>query len=132
MLPLDLMIRAELARYLAGEIALPSFERSFGRMTAGLDEDTPQRVQDLVFDVELALAERAAGHRQDSEVRDELLPYVQRYEVTQADTPILVGLNLLLPVRRRAGTPLQGGSLSVEPHRTGRQSSGGLVAELGA
>jgi len=64
-------IRERLISYLLGEISLAELEEWVVSETWNVHQTGDQSTQDLVFSVELLLAEHSSGHRTEEELREE-------------------------------------------------------------
>ena len=67
--PLDLEIRQQLARYLAKRITLDDFEDWFVAESWNVHRDENTAATDLVFELELRLAEFSNGHWTEDDLR---------------------------------------------------------------
>ena len=67
-------IRRRLARYVAGELSLESFDRWFVRATAGVDEAKDPDASSLTWEVYLRLAEYTRGDRSEDDLKAVLAP----------------------------------------------------------
>ena len=78
---LDIEIRAKLASYLAEEISLEEFEDWFVAASWNVIYRESKNAIDLVYDIELLLAEHSKGCWNENELREQFLPMVQDYRV---------------------------------------------------
>lgn len=72
--PKDMEIRDQLARYLAGEISLQVFEEWFVSHSWDVNRTGNENAVELVYKIELRLAEFSKGHRTEQEFQNLLLP----------------------------------------------------------
>jgi hypothetical protein len=78
---LDIEIRAKLASYLVDEISLEEFEDWFVVASWNVIHKESKIAIDLVYDIELLLAEYSKDCWSENELREQLLPIVQEYRV---------------------------------------------------
>lgn len=78
---LDVQIRYKLMSYLLGEISLQSFEDWFVPSSWNVDQSKNQDAINMVYEIELRLAEFSNGHRSEEELKDFLRPLVANYRV---------------------------------------------------
>ncbi len=71
---LDVTIRGWLARYLAGEISLPEFEEQFVPATWNRVGQGDDRLDRLVGEIELRIAEFTSRHRSEDDTKALLRP----------------------------------------------------------
>lgn len=76
--------RRTIAELLAGDISLSTFRDVFAQLAWQFAEDigqeqTASEYQQMVFDVDLALAEFSSGHRTEVELRAVLAPFAATY-----------------------------------------------------
>lgn len=76
---LDLAVREELAKYLAGERTLDDFRIWLAPITMGVEMADNPNAAELVHEIELVLAEFTSGHREETQLHDLLRPFVQDY-----------------------------------------------------
>lgn len=76
---LDVAIRDWLARYLAGEIDLRAFQEWFVPTSWNQTGQGDARLDELIGEIELRLAELSSGHRTETELRRFLVPLVTNY-----------------------------------------------------
>lgn len=86
---LDLAIREQLARYLAGKIPLSGFQDWFIPQAWNIEGRADPLVVDLVHRIELRLAEYSSGHRIEDELKRALQPLVTSYSVRMAAGPYM-------------------------------------------
>ena len=78
---LDIEIREKLASYLADEISLEEFEDWFVPASWNVLHRESKIAIDLVYDIELLLAEYSKDCWNEHELREQFLPLVQEYRV---------------------------------------------------
>ena len=78
---LDIEIREKLASYLADEISLEEFEDWFVPASWNVLNRESKIAIDLVYDIELLLAEYSKDCWDEHELREQFLPLVQEYRV---------------------------------------------------
>jgi hypothetical protein len=78
---LDIEIRAKLASYLVDEISLEEFEDWFIAASWNVMHRESKITIDLVYDIELLLAEYSKDCWNEDELREQFLPIVQEYRV---------------------------------------------------
>ena len=66
---LDLAIREQVARYLAGEISLSAFQDWFIPQAWNIDKRADRFIAELVHGIELKLAEYSSGHWAEDELK---------------------------------------------------------------
>lgn len=84
---LDLAIREQLARYLAGEISLPEFQEWFVPRAWNIEKQGSPAAGDLAHEVELRLAEFSNGDWTEDELKSKLRPLVTHYTVHGVTAP---------------------------------------------
>ena len=78
---LDIEIRAKLVSYLVDEISLEEFEDWFVSASWNVIHRGSRIAIDLVYDIELLLAEYSKACWNENELREHFLPLVQEYRV---------------------------------------------------
>jgi len=78
--PLDVDIRAVLARYLAGEITLHEFEEWFVAHTWNVHQTRNPIAEELTYTIELLLSDYTSGILDENKLREELRPHLTSYE----------------------------------------------------
>lgn len=73
---LEREVRQQLARYASGEILLAEFQTWFVPNTWTVERDADPKASQLVYRIELLLAEYSSGHWTESELRTKLRTYV--------------------------------------------------------
>ncbi len=66
---LDSQVRAQVARYLSGDVSLAEFQAWFVPRSWDLPGVGEEPAKDLCQEIELALAEYTSGHRTEGELR---------------------------------------------------------------
>ena len=84
---LDVEIREKLASYIVGEISLGDLEDWFVPASWNVIQKERKDVIDLVYDIELLLAEYSNGGWNEDELRYLLRPLVENYQVELAPIP---------------------------------------------
>jgi len=84
---LDIEIRKQLARYLAGEIALSGFQDWFVPRAWNVDKRGDHYVAQLVHSIELKFAEYSSGHWTEDELKQTLRPLLTNYTVRMSAAP---------------------------------------------
>ena len=79
--PVDLQIREQLARYLAGEMSLAEFRDWFGPVVWGIEQCADPTAEGLAYEVEGRLAEADAGRWNETTLRGTLAPLVEQCRV---------------------------------------------------
>jgi hypothetical protein len=92
---LDLKIREKLASYLVGEISLREFEDWFVPASWNVAQSNNSNAVNLVYEIELWLAEYSDGHWNEQELKNYLKPLVIDYRVD-------VGYNLVVVIGSNA------------------------------
>jgi hypothetical protein len=69
---LNLIIRDKLASYLVGELSLEDFEDWFVPESWNVAQTNDQNATNLVYEIELWLAEYSNGHWSEDELKDHL------------------------------------------------------------
>jgi hypothetical protein len=80
---IESQIRAKLARYLHGEIALSHFEDWLVQESWNMHADSDEGAQALVAAIELRLAEYSSEHLDEMGLRAELAPFVAQDNVNE-------------------------------------------------
>lgn len=83
---LEQEIRTRLAAYLDGGLSLEDFDHWFAGATWDVRHSDPAAAE-LVYEVELLVAEFTSGHRFESELRDELRRVLQNYRIQLGPPP---------------------------------------------
>jgi len=78
---LDIEIRDRLASYLVGEISLQDFEHWFVPSSWNIVQSKNQAAVNLVYEIELWLAEYSDGFWSEDELKDQLRPLVENYRI---------------------------------------------------
>ena len=78
---LDIDIRDKLASYLIGNISLSDFEDWFVSSSWNVMQRENKNTIDLVYDIELILAEHSRGCWNDEEIKQLFRPLVNSYNV---------------------------------------------------
>lgn len=78
---LDLELRHQIARYVAGELGLGEFKEWFVPFERRVRREGGPGAQDLAGEVELFLAEVSNDHWTEPELRKQLTPLVESYRV---------------------------------------------------
>lgn len=78
---LDIEIREKLASYLVGNISLEDFEDWFVSSSWNVIQRENKNTIDLVYDIELILAEYSRGCWNDDELKQLLRPIVENYNI---------------------------------------------------
>lgn len=84
---LDNEIREKLASYLVGEISLEDFEDWFVSASWNVSQSKNQSAINMVYEIELRLAEYSDGFRSEDELKNLLRPLVENYQVELAPIP---------------------------------------------
>jgi hypothetical protein len=74
---IDIEIHNALVDYLAGNVTLDKFRDWFDEATWTIDESSDRAAQALAGEIELRIAEYLNGHRDETELRQALLPQVR-------------------------------------------------------
>jgi hypothetical protein len=77
----EYQIRQWLARYLSNEISLDQFEDWLVKQSWNMHRDSDEASQKLASALELRLAEYSSGHLDEPALREELVPFVTKYNV---------------------------------------------------
>ena len=77
----DYQIREWLGHYLHREISLERFENWLVEHSWNMHQDSEEVAQRLVSAIELRLAEHSSGHLDENALRQELLPFVTKFNV---------------------------------------------------
>lgn len=86
---LDLDIREKLASYLVGEISLREFEDWFVPASWNVAQSNNSNAVNLVYEIELWLAEYSDGHWAEQDLKNHLKPLLTDYRV-------VVGYNIIV------------------------------------
>jgi len=78
---LDIEIRDKLASYLVGEISLRDFEDWFVPVSWNVIHSGNQVAVNLVYEIELWIAEFSDGFWSEDELKDQLRPLVENYRI---------------------------------------------------
>jgi hypothetical protein len=78
---LDIDIREKLASYIVGDISLEDFEDWFVSSSWNVMQREKKRTIDLVYDIELILAEHSRGCWDEDELKNLLRPMVENYYI---------------------------------------------------
>jgi hypothetical protein len=78
---LDIEIREKLASYLAGEISLADFEDWFVPASWNVVPSGNQAAANLVYEIEIWLAEFSDGFWREEELKNSLQPLVSNYQI---------------------------------------------------
>ncbi len=81
---IDVEIRNKLAQYLASAISLRAFQEWFVPLTWDIQNTQCLHVLDLVYGIELKIAEYTNGHLSEDDLRQALSPMVESYTVNIA------------------------------------------------
>lgn len=84
---LDLAIREQVAKYLAGQIPLSAFQDWFIPKAWNIDKGGDPLVADLVHGIELRLAEYSSEHWTEDELKRRLQPFLTHYSIRMAAGP---------------------------------------------
>lgn len=84
---LDLAIREQLAKYLAGQIPLAALQDWFIPKAWNIDKRGDLLVAELVHGIELRLAEYSSGHWTEDELKRGLQPFLTQYTIRMAAGP---------------------------------------------
>jgi hypothetical protein len=76
---LDLEIRSRLARYLAGEHDVGQFASWFHPYTWNIQQRASEQAVDLAYTIDLLLSEHSSGGWTESQLHDQLRPFVESY-----------------------------------------------------
>ena len=87
---LDLEIRAQLTRYLGGEISLQALHDWLTPRSWNIDRRSLPETAELVHTVELELSEFAHGDWTEEELKRHLRPLVSTYTVSLSEFPTTV------------------------------------------
>jgi hypothetical protein len=94
---LGIEIRDKLASYLVGEISLHDFEDWFVPASWNVAQSKKQADINLVYEIELWIAEFSDGFWNENELRNYLRPLVENYQVELAPIPnFQLGSNALV------------------------------------
>jgi hypothetical protein len=107
---MDIEIHNALVDYLAGNTSLDRFRDWFDETTWTVDESDDRAAQALAGEIELRIAEYLNGHRDESELRQALLPQVRTFSHGMLDPRITLSTNTTL----RRGATLLGAGIRVE------------------
>jgi hypothetical protein len=80
-------MREKLASYLFGEISLEDFEDWFVSASWNVNQSKNQAAINIVYEIELRLAEYSDGFRSEVELKNLLRPLVENYQVELAPIP---------------------------------------------
>lgn len=94
---LDVEIRECLARYLGSEIALAEFQERFVPMAWDIENLGSWPTEELVSDIELALAEFSNGHWTEQQLKDLLRVVLERYTMAEAPEPRTSSSSAVIP-----------------------------------
>ncbi len=89
----DIEIREQLANFLSGSLSLEQFEDWLVQNSWNMHKDADDVAQHLASEIELRLSEHSSGHLSDSALRNELLPFVTKYETRWLfvpDSPLII------------------------------------------
>lgn len=86
MQPFDLGIREKLAKYLAGEISLSTFQEWFVPRAWNIEKRDPAAVE-LAHEIDLRLAEFSNGDWTEEELKSKLRPLATNYTVHMSAAP---------------------------------------------
>ncbi|MBI4507981.1 MAG: hypothetical protein HY691_20840 [Chloroflexi bacterium] len=75
--PLDVQIRAYVARYLSGDLTLRELQEWLAPVSWNIHRAGNQTAMDLAYDIELSLAEYTNGDWTEDELKDLLRPLVE-------------------------------------------------------
>jgi len=89
-LNLDLAIRDKLASYLVGEISLAEFEDWFVPASWNVAQSNNQNAINLVYEIELWLAEYSDGHWREDELKQHFRSLVIDYKVDIGSDHIII------------------------------------------
>lgn len=78
---LDTEIRGKLAEYLNSEISLRQFQEWFVPATWDIQTSEPAHILDLAYSIQLKLAEYASDHLTENDLRQALIPYIERFTI---------------------------------------------------
>lgn len=91
-------LREAVSRYLTGQLRLEDLDRTVGQFLDAAD-DAPPDTRDLIYDLELSLAEFTAGARTAAELRQAMLPHLQHYFVVEGLPQFVQGSNTMIVTR---------------------------------
>ncbi|MBM4285635.1 MAG: hypothetical protein FJ128_10370 [Deltaproteobacteria bacterium] len=80
-LALDIDIREQLARYLVGEISFQEFEDWFVPASWNVVQGKNVAAINIVYEIELWLAEFSDGFWSEAELKEKLFPLVNNYKI---------------------------------------------------
>lgn len=87
MQPLDLEIRSQLAKYLAGQSSLSAFQEWFVPRAWNIEKRADPAAVELVHEIDLRLAEFSNGDWTEEELRSKLRPLAMHYTVHTSAAP---------------------------------------------
>jgi hypothetical protein len=87
---LDLAIREKLSSYLVGKISLEEFEDWFVLESWNVAQSNNSNAVNLVYEIELWLAEYSDGHWSEKQLKNYLVPLVTDYKVEVGYDRIIV------------------------------------------
>ncbi len=77
--PLEFQVRDKLADYIVGNLALDAFRDWLVPIAWDVEAERSSRLEDLVYEIELRLAEYSQGLWTETELKGQLEPLVERY-----------------------------------------------------
>lgn len=80
-------MREQLARYLVKELSLEDFQIWFAPVLWNIERSLSRPAVELAYEIALRIAEFSNGHWTQEELRNNLLPLVEKYKVEIESVP---------------------------------------------